>query len=140
MEVKINIESNQISDTVIDLFKNLSPEKKEELAAEIVKKYLDEKVTQKIGWGESMITEISKKIDSYFLNDITKNETFIETKEKCIEYLTEKMPEIVMQGMIIAFVNDMGNMRNAMLDSIFKSYNLDAKINETRSRLGLPTW
>lgn len=40
MEVKINIESNQIGDTVIDLFKNLTPEKKEELALSVLKEWL----------------------------------------------------------------------------------------------------
>jgi hypothetical protein len=40
MEVKIQIESGQIGDTVIDLFKNLKPEKKEELALSILKEWL----------------------------------------------------------------------------------------------------
>lgn len=40
MEVKINIESNQIGDTVIDLFKNLTPEKKEDLALQVLKEWL----------------------------------------------------------------------------------------------------
>lgn len=40
MEVKINIESGQIGDTVIDLFKGLSAEKKEELALGIMKEWL----------------------------------------------------------------------------------------------------
>lgn len=40
MEVKINIESGQIGDTVIDLFKNLSDDKKEELALTILKEWL----------------------------------------------------------------------------------------------------
>ena len=40
MEVKIQIEANQIGDTVIDLFKGLSPEKKEELALSVLKEWI----------------------------------------------------------------------------------------------------
>lgn len=40
MEVKINIEAGQIGDTVIDLFKNIPSEKKEELALSILKEWL----------------------------------------------------------------------------------------------------
>ena len=40
MEVKINIEASQIGSTVIALFKNLSNEKKEELALSVMKEWL----------------------------------------------------------------------------------------------------
>ena len=40
MEVKINIEAGQIGDTVIDLFKNIPSEKKEELALSSMKEWL----------------------------------------------------------------------------------------------------
>lgn len=40
MEVKINIETGQLGDTVIELFKNLTQEKKEELALQILKEWL----------------------------------------------------------------------------------------------------
>lgn len=40
MEVKINIEPGQIGDTAIELFKNLTPEKKEDLALEILREWL----------------------------------------------------------------------------------------------------
>lgn len=40
MQVTINIEPGQIGETVIDLFKNLSPEKKEAMALDVLREWL----------------------------------------------------------------------------------------------------
>jgi hypothetical protein len=40
MEVKLTIDAGQLGDTVIDLFKNLSPEKKEQLTLDIMREWL----------------------------------------------------------------------------------------------------
>lgn len=42
MEVKLNIDSANLGETVVELFKNLSPEKKEALAVDVLQKWFNE--------------------------------------------------------------------------------------------------
>jgi molybdopterin converting factor small subunit len=137
MEVKINIESNQIGETVVDLFKNLSEEKKEELASEVVKNYLNERVNQKVTWSETLISEINKKIDNYFAEDLKNNVKFQESKDKCIELLINELPEMTTKAMTIVIANQLGNMAYKIPEIVMKTMNIDAKLNEVRSRMGL---
>lgn len=137
MEVKIIIDSSQVGDTVIDLFRNLSPEKREELAAEVVKSYLDEKVHQKVGWNDSLLNKINERIDSYFLEHLKDNETFIESKEKCIELLLCQLPEITLKAMTIAIATQINNSAWQLTDIVMKNMNIEANLNEVRQRMGL---
>jgi hypothetical protein len=140
MQVTINIDANQIGETVVDLFKNLSQEKKEELAKEVVKKYLDDKVRERLGWSECLISKLYEKIDDYFINDITNNPVFKETKEKCIEILNEKMPEIIMKSMIIVFSSNIISAGYKLQDLALKDLKLDSDIKEIKQRLGIPIY
>jgi len=42
MKVELNIESSQLGETVIDLFKNLTPEEKQNVASQVLKEWLKE--------------------------------------------------------------------------------------------------
>jgi len=141
MEVKLNIESNQIGETVIDLFKNLSPEKKEELATEVVKSYLNDKVNQKLNnnyWNsETVLSDFMKRIDNYFIEDLKNNEFFIKSKEECIKLLIEKLPEIVLQAMTISIASQLSNTSYQLTDIVMKNMNIECKLNEVRNRMGM---
>lgn len=137
MEVTLNIEANQIGDTVIDLFKNLSDEKKEELASKVVKQYLNDKVTEQISWNDTLLTNIEKRIDDYFVKDIKENENFIKSKDEAIKVISEKMPEIVVNAMSAAFASNLMQMQNQICDCFNKSMMNESMLNNIRQRLGI---
>lgn len=140
MEIKINIETEQLGSTVIDLFKNLSEEKKEELASEVVKKYLEERVNQRVGWGNTLIQDINTRIDNYLAEDLKNNEKFQESKGKCIELLIEHLPEIITKAMTIAVANQLGTLQYQLQETVMKNMNIDGRLNEVRNRMGLPNY
>lgn len=138
MEVKINIEAEQIGETVIDLFKNLSEEKKEELAKDVVKSYLDIKTNQKLNsyWNsETVLADFFKKIDNYLAQDIASNEKYIEAKEKCLELVIEKMPELTLKAMAIAMSMQMSSMAYQFPDLVMKTHMNEDKLNDMMQRM-----
>ena len=58
MEVKLNIEASQLGETVVDLFKNLLPEKKEELALTVLREWFNEPVKlETLGYIDILLAE-----------------------------------------------------------------------------------
>jgi hypothetical protein len=137
MEVKINIEANQIGDTVIDLFTNLSDEKKEELASQVVKQYLDDKAREQVRWNDSLLQNVQKKINDYLVEDLKKNETFIESRDKCIDLLLEKLPEIITQAMTIVVASQLSFMGGQLTETVMKNMGIEARLNEVRQRMNM---
>jgi SOS response regulatory protein OraA/RecX len=137
MEIKLNIETSQLGDTVVDLFKNLSDEKKEELASEVIKQYLDDKVRQQIGWNDYLLTNITKKIDTYFIDEIKNNEDFIKSKDEAIKVVSEKMPEIVVNAMSAAFASNLMTMQNQIFTAFNQSLMNETQMKDMRQRLGM---
>jgi len=138
MEVKINIEAEQIGETVIDLFKNLSEEKKEELAKDVVKSYLDIKTNQKLNsyWNsETVLADFFKRIDNYLAQDISNNDKYIKAKEKCLELVIEKMPELTLKAMAIAMSMQMSSMAQQFPDLVIKTHMNEGRLNDMMQRM-----
>jgi hypothetical protein len=135
MEVKINIESNQIGDTVIDLFKNLSAEKKEELALQIMKEWLQSPdLFETTNYEQLVIDEFrqGKRSPDYYNRryDVNTDEAIIRKddnfKRAINEYKTSK--QILTE-----------NLKSEVVDYYKKYIAEELKNNETIERVKVET-
>jgi len=92
MQVTLNIDASHIGETVLDLFTNLSAEKKEELALSVMREWLQDPSFLETKNKEQLIIEAfrNKEIDPYWGNSSKKYDQTTSEDEIRKDYNFEK--------------------------------------------------
>jgi uncharacterized protein YecT (DUF1311 family) len=144
MQITLNIEANQLGDTVLDLFKNLTEEQKKEIATEILTNWLKnprdielkantKEIVEKVRKKNWQMKELSydEIIKSAFFEEeskkfkTSKNKMVEEIVEKTLDFYKEEIKDMVEKDEMI------NKVKNEVLSHIkdnFRTYVHDAMI------------
>lgn len=103
MEVLIQIDEKQLSQSIGDMINNLSPEKKEELCSRALEAVIQREINElkNAPWGQSEVRSLLKNFKETMIEIILSNEDMQKEMQKTVDEIRTNLPEIGQQAITI---------------------------------------